>query len=450
MSVVLVLNAGSSSIKFAAFDRATTPRVLKLIGRGHVKQAGAEVEMLVRNADGAVLERSHCGLANGAFDHDKGTGPHVQRLDEHRGGLELGSRPSRRARRSVVLGAGAGDRWQCSTISKRSCRWPSAPAAQPQGDPFPARIHPHVAAGRLFRYRVSHHAAGVAQAYALPREITGAACAHVFTACLQYIASQLPRVLGDRAHGKVVVAHLGSGASLCGMINGRSVASTMGFSALDGLVMGTRCGTLDPGVVLYMMQSLNLTPAEVSDLLYTRSGLLGVSGISNDMQILLASADRRATEAVDLFVHRIVCEIGSLAAAMGGVDALVFTAGIGEHAAAIRSRVARGCEWLGATIDEESNTMRRELIHAPSSRVQLVVMATDEEKMIATHTSRRACRPPEGAVAHARSTLTSPPPQSALNTSLGIAGGRWWHWSGRMALAEAFLKGIATAGWVGA
>ena len=407
MSVVLVLNAGSSSIKFAAFDRATTPRVLKLIGRGHVKQAGAEVEMLVRNADGAVLERSHCGLANGAFDHDKGMAHMFSWLDEHRGGLELGAVGHR-----VVHGG----QWYSAPVlvtdevlDDLETLVPLAPLHQPhnlKAIRFLREYIPTLPQVACFDTAFHTTQPEVAQAYALPREITeGGVRRYGFHGLsYEYIASQLPRVLGDRAHGKVVVAHLGSGASLCGMINGRSVASTMGFSALDGLVMGTRCGTLDPGVVLYMMQSLNLTPAEVSNLLYHRSGLLGVSGISNDMQVLLASTDPRAVAAIDLFVHRIVCVIGALAAAMGGLDALVFTAGIGEHAAAIRSRVARGCEWLGATIDEESNTMRRELIHAPSSRVQLVVMATDEEKMIATHTSRRACRPPEGAVAHARST----------------------------------------------
>jgi acetate kinase len=162
----------------------------------------------------------------------------------------------------------------------------------------------------------------------------------------------------------------------------------MGFSALDGLMMGTRCGALDPGVVLYLMQELHMTAAEVSDLLYNRSGLLGVSGISNDMQVLLASADPRAIEAVDLFVYRIVREIGSMAAAMGGIDALVFTGGIGRNAAPIRSRVVNGCAWLGASIDEEVNARGEELVHLPSSAVQIAVIPTDEEKMIASHAQR--------------------------------------------------------------
>ena len=406
MSVVLVLNAGSSSIKFAAFERATSPRVLQLIGRGHVKQAGAEVEMVVRSANGALLERSHCGLANGAFDHDKGMAHMFTWLDEHRGGLELGAVGHR-----VVHGG----QWYSAPVlvtdevlDDLDTLVPLAPLHQPHSIKairFLREYIPTLPQVACFDTAFHTTQPEVAQAYALPREVTeGGVRRYGFHGLsYEYIASQLPRVLGDRAHGRVIVAHLGSGASLCGMVNGRSVASTMGFSALDGLVMGTRCGTLDPGVVLYLMQSLHMSAAQISEMLYNRSGLLGVSGISNDMQVLLVSTDPRALQAVALFVHRIVCEIGSLAAARGGLDALVFTAGIGERAAGIRSRVARGCEWLGATIDEEANTMRRELIHAPSSRIQLVVLPTDEERMIATHTSRRACLAPDGAVAHVRS-----------------------------------------------
>ena len=224
----------------------------------------------------------------------------------------------------------------------------------------------------------------------MPREITDAGvCRYGFHGLsYEYIATQLPRVLGDRANGKVIVAHLGNGASLCGLVGGKSVASTMGFSALDGLAMGTRCGALDPGVVLYLLQQLQMSPHDVSDLLYSRSGLLGVSGISSDMQILLASADPRALAAVDLFVYRIICEIGSLAAAMGGVDALVFTAGIGENAAPIRDRVCRACAWLGAVLNEKANDSGRESIHALTSALHLAVIPTNEERMIADHTLR--------------------------------------------------------------
>lgn len=402
MDAILVLNSGSSSIKFAAFDHATSSSAVHLIGKGRIAQAGAEVEMVIKAADGTLLERSHSGLAHGTFDHDKAMGRMFSWLDEHRGGLELAAVGHR-----VVHGG----QWYAAPVlvtdevlEDLDALAPLAPLHQAHNLQAIRFLRAHLpAVPQVACFDTAFHATqpAVAQAYALPHEITdGGVRRYGFHGLsYEYIASQLPRVLGDRAHGKVIVAHLGSGASLCAMINGHSVASTMGFSALDGLMMGTRCGTLDPGVVLYLMQSLHMTAAEVSDLLYSRSGLLGVSGISNDMQVLLASADRRATEAVDLFVHRIVCEIGSLAAAMGGVDALVFTAGIGEHAAPIRSRVVRACEWLGAMIDEEANNSRRELIHAPSSRMQVVVLPTDEERMIATHTLRRTIRAPAAAAA---------------------------------------------------
>jgi acetate kinase len=212
--------------------------------------------------------------------------------------------------------------------------------------------------------------APVAQACALPRAITDAGVRRYGFHGLsyEYIATQLPHVLQEKARGKVIVAHLGNGASLCALVHGKSVASTMGFSALDGLVMGTRCGALDPGVVLYLLQSLQMSASQVSDLLYKQSGLLGVSGISSDMQVLLSSSEPHAAQAIDLFVYRIVCDIGALAAAMGGVDALIFTAGIGENAAPIRQRVCQGCAWLGP--------------------LQIAVVPTDEEKMIALHTAR--------------------------------------------------------------
>jgi acetate kinase len=232
----------------------------------------------------------------------------------------------------------------------------------------------------------------VAQAFALPRELTEAGVRRYGFHGLsyEYIATQLPRVLGEQAGGRVIALHLGNGASLCAIHHGKSVASTMGFSALDGLMMGTRCGMLDAGVVLYLLQQLKMSPQEVSDLLYKRSGLLGVSGISGDMQVLLQSDDPRAAEAIALFVHRVVCDIGSLAAAMGGVDALVFTAGIGQHAAPIRARICEGCEWLGARIDQAANNSGQEKIHSASSALQLAVIPTDEELMIAVHTKRCA------------------------------------------------------------
>ncbi|MDJ0876913.1 MAG: acetate kinase, partial [Desulfobacterales bacterium] len=188
------------------------------------------------------------------------------------------------------------------------------------------------------------------------------------------------------AKGRVVVAHLGSGASMCALHNGQSIASTMGFSAMDGLPMGTRPGNLDPGVVLYLMQQKGLTPDEVSDLFYRRSGLLGVSGISNDMRVLLESDDPQAGEAIDLFVYRIQRALGSLAAALGGLDALVFTAGVGENAPAIRARVCKAARWLGLQLDPAANQEGQAKISHQDSPVEAWVIPTNEELMIATHT----------------------------------------------------------------
>jgi acetate kinase len=199
----------------------------------------------------------------------------------------------------------------------------------------------------------------------------------------EYIASALPAVDAAAARGRVVVAHLGNGASMCAMHGCRSVASTMGFTAVDGLMMGTRTGALDPGVVLYMMDELGMDARAIERLLYRESGLLGVSGVSSDMRTLLASDDPRAAFAIDLFCYRAQRELGSLAAALGGLDALVFTGGIGEHAAPIREKIVRGSEWLGLELDAKANAAHRTCITTSDSDVPAYVIPTDEELMIA-------------------------------------------------------------------
>jgi acetate kinase len=185
-----------------------------------------------------------------------------------------------------------------------------------------------------------------------------------------------------------VIAHLGNGASMCALSNGRSIATTMSFTALDGLVMGTRCGAIDPGVLLYLIDRRSMNARTLQQLLYEQSGLLGVSGISSDMRELLESSDSRAAEALDLFVYRINRELGSLAAALGGLDALVFTAGIGENAVSIRERVCRDASWLGLELDEEANAKGGPCISRNGSRVSAWVISTNEELMIALHTRR--------------------------------------------------------------
>ena len=200
----------------------------------------------------------------------------------------------------------------------------------------------------------------------------------------EYIAGRLREVAPEVARGRVIVAHLGSGASMCALNDGRSVETTMGFTALDGLPMGTRPGQLDPGVVLHLLR--DMSAQAVSDLLYHRSGLKGLSGISNDMRELLESEDPRASFAIDHFVHRCTLNAGMLAAALGGLDAFVFTAGIGENAAPIRARISEGLAWLGAQLDPAANDADASIISKAGSRVALHVMPTDEELMIARHT----------------------------------------------------------------
>ncbi len=202
----------------------------------------------------------------------------------------------------------------------------------------------------------------------------------------EYIASRLPEVAPEIAAGRVVVAHLGNGASACAVHGGVSVATTMGFTALDGLPMGTRTGELDAGVVLHLMQQKGMDGQAIQDLLYRKSGMLGLSGLSSDFRDLLASAEPRAAFAIDYFCHRTARAIASLAAAMGGIDGLVFTAGVGENAAPVRAAICRGCAWLGLELDEAANAARGPRISAAGSRVQALVIPTDEERMIARHT----------------------------------------------------------------
>jgi len=202
----------------------------------------------------------------------------------------------------------------------------------------------------------------------------------------EYIAATLPRVAPEIADGRVIVAHLGNGASLCALRAGKSQDSTMGFSPLDGIPMGTRPGGIDPGVLLYLAGQHGMSPAALEDLLYRESGLLGLSGISNDMRMLLESREPQARLAVDYFVHYVAKEIGALAAVLGGLDALVFTAGIGENSAVIRARIVNACGWLGMTLAADANQQGGPRISAKGSAVSAWVVPTNEELMIARHT----------------------------------------------------------------
>lgn len=230
----------------------------------------------------------------------------------------------------------------------------------------------------------------VARWFALPREMTerGLIRYGFHGLSYDYINQVLPQQLGDAPRERVIVAHLGNGASLCAIRDGRSVASTMGFTAIEGMPMGTRSGSLDPGLVLHLIQQEEMSVEEVTELLYKRSGLLGVSGISGDMRELLESPAEEAREAIELYAYRAVREIGGLAAALGGLDQLVFTAGIGERAGPVREAICRGCEWLGLELDPDANRRDASRISTADSRVGAWVIPTDEERMIAWYSAR--------------------------------------------------------------
>ncbi|ALG71882.1 acetate kinase [Azospirillum thiophilum] len=252
-----------------------------------------------------------------------------------------------------------------------------------------AEAHPELPQVACFDTAFHRNQPWQAQTFAIPRELTeeGVRRYGFHGLSYEYIARRLPEIAPELGDSRVVVAHLGSGASMCAIHGGRSVDSTMGFTALDGLPMGTRCGTIDPGVLIYLMRK-GMDADGIEKMLYNKSGLLGVSGISNDMRALLESTDPHAQEAVELFCFRIAKETGALAASMGGVDALVFTAGIGERSAPVRARVGDKLAWMGMELDDAANEANAAKISTPGSRLPVYVIPTDEERMIALHTRR--------------------------------------------------------------
>ncbi|KVF54140.1 acetate kinase [Burkholderia cepacia] len=386
--VILVLNAGSSSIKFSAFD--VHGDTLGLIVHGQVEglyTATAHFSAVDRHAE--RHERQWDG--GDTFGHQEGLEQIAAFLGAHQEGHRLAAVGHR-----VVHG---GQRFSGPVrvtpeiVAELEKLTPLAPLHQPH-NLTPIRILETMRPGveQVACFDTAFHCTqpAVTQAFALPASITsrGVRRYGFHGLSYEYIASVLPDVAPAAARGRTVVAHLGNGASMCALVAGKSVASTMGFTALDGLPMGTRCGNLDPGVVIFLMEALRMDVRAVEDLLYRRSGLLGVSGLSSDMRTLLASDDPHARFAIELYVYRIARELGSLAAAMEGIDAVVFTAGIGEHAAAIREGVLRRAAWLGVEIDVDANGTGGPLITTASSRVSAWVIPTDEELMIARHTHR--------------------------------------------------------------
>jgi acetate kinase len=386
---ILILNAGSSSIKFSLFEGHARPGPKGLICDGAVDGIGHRGHFVAKGNSGATLADQY--LTDAATHEDA--------LATLLGWVEhqFPDNPLVAAGHRVVHGGSVYSspvRVDPSVIDALHKLIPLAPLHQPHNLAAIAaisKLHPTLPQVACFDTAFHHTQSETATAFALPRAITdqGVRRYGFHGLSYEYIASVLPDVLGSvAAEGRVVVAHLGNGASMCAMYRRQSVATTMGFTALDGLPMGTRCGNLDPGVVLYLMQEKGMTPQAVTDLLYHSSGLLGVSGVSDDMRTLLASDDPLAAKAIALFVYRIGRELGSLAASLGGLDALVFTAGIGEHAPEIRRRACNQAEWLGIEFDDAANTAGAARITTPNSRTSAWVIPTNEDLMIARHTWR--------------------------------------------------------------
>jgi acetate kinase len=387
---ILVVNAGSSSLKFSLF-RADDADALQLAARGQIDGIGTRPGLIVKDAAGSTLSRREYALSEAGSVNDAISLASAW-LREHFPG-----EPLRAVGHRVVHGGtdySQPVRVDEAVFAALEQLIPLAPLHQPHNLAAIRAVReaqPQVPQVACFDTAFHRSHPQLADLYALPWKFheSGVRRYGFHGLSYEYIASTLPRVAPQLADGRVIVAHLGSGASLCALRAGRSVDSTMGFSPLDGLPMGTRPGAIDPGVLLHLLNQRGLSGAGLERLLYQESGLLGLSGISNDMRVLLESPEPRARLAVDYFVHQVAKQIGALAAVLGGIDGLVFTAGIGEHSAVIRTRIMQACAWLGVSADAGANTRGGPLISAADSAVSAWVIPTNEELMIARHTHAR-------------------------------------------------------------
>lgn len=384
----IVLNAGSSSIKFSTFIERGDDLALSV--RGQVEGLYTATRFISKAPDGSVkAEKSW--PENAKVGHAEA----LEHLISHLR-LELAENRLVGVGHRVVHGGPLYNqpvRVDAQVLATLENFIPLAPLHQPH-NLTPIRraveIDPELPQVACFDTSFHRTQPSVTQMFALPSDLREAGVMRYGFHGLsyEYIASILPGIDGTAANGKTIVLHLGNGASMCAVQAGRSLATTMGFTAVEGLPMGTRSGSLDPGVVLYLMDQRGMDAPAIERLLYNKSGLLGISGISSDMRTLLTREEPEAKLAVDYFIYRTRREMGSLAAALGGLDAIVFTAGIGENAPIIRSQVCRDAAWLGVDIDEEANAEGLQRISSDSSRVSAWVIPTNEELMIARHTRR--------------------------------------------------------------
>jgi acetate kinase len=386
MDTILVVNAGSSSVKFQVFAITGKDGLDRLI-KGQMDGIGVRPRLRAYGADGATL-----------VDQSYAPGE----VSDPRSALETAGAWLRETRKldpvavghRIVHGGPDFDRpvlIDTEVLAQLERYVPLAPLHQPN-NLAPVRSilasMPNLPQVACFDTSFHRGHSAIADHYAIPERLyaEGVRRYGFHGLSYEYIASRLPQVAPEIAHGRVIVAHLGSGASMCALVGARSVETTMGFTALDGLPMGTRPGQIDPGVVLYLLAEKRMSAGEVQNFLYQDCGLKGLSGISNDVRELEASEEAQARFTLDYFVYRVSLQAGLLAAAMGGVDAVVFTAGIGENSRTLRARIAERLEWLDARLDPVANAAGATLISSQDSRMGIYVIPTDEELMIARHT----------------------------------------------------------------
>jgi acetate kinase len=385
MDAILVLNAGSSSLKFQVFGLEGG---LEMRLRGLIEGIPRSPRFAVRDATGALVVTRTLSESEGRDHGSCLTFLAAWLRDRKAGRMQLaavGHRVSHGGREfvdPVVVDA--------SVLARLETLSPLAPLHQPY-NLAPIRklldTSPEVLQVACFDTSFHRTQPKVAKLFGLPRKFyeEGILRYGFHGISYEYIAQRLREIAPELARSRVIVAHLGSGASLCALLELQSVATTFGFTALDGLPMGTRCGALDPGVLFYLMRQRGMSLVEIETMLYTESGLLGLSGISNDVRTLLESRDPNADAALEYFVYRVSRELGSLAAALGGLDALVFTGGIGENSAELRARILQRAVWLGADIDWGANGAHAAFISSAESRVAVWIIPTNEELMIAQH-----------------------------------------------------------------
>ncbi|MGJ5178567.1 acetate/propionate family kinase [Bradyrhizobium oligotrophicum] len=385
--IILTINAGSSSIKFAAYEIVAA--ALRPVARGHIDDIGDDTIFTAGPADGP-FERQPIDARRGAIDHRAALELAVDWLRRHEGGCHV-----------VAVGHrvvhGGPDNAQPvviddDTVQRLRKFVPLAPLHQPHNlAGIAAALHAFPDAAQVACFDTAFHRQHpfIADTFGLPRRLydEGVRRYGFHGLSYEFVSRRLRSVAPALASGRVIIAHLGNGASVCALRDGRSIASTMGFTALDGLPMGTRCGQLDPGVVLYLLTEKGMSADEITHLLYHDSGLTGLSGLSNDMRELEASDAPEAREAIDYFVARVRREIAGLAATIGGVDAIVFAGGIGEHAWRVREQILGDMDWLGIIIDRDANARNAQTVSLSDSHVTVLVIPTDEDCMIAEHTA---------------------------------------------------------------